>query len=324
MSDFESIHTNEEDIKTLNDYTVDLMIPVYRPDHKLEELLQKIYTQTKKPNKVILLHTVESEKDSLHIPEIEGSNIHVYPIDKHDFDHGGTRRLAADQSVADILMFMTQDAVPVNDLLIEKLIAPYFDSKVGATYARQISNDQSDILETFTREFNYPNQSRMKSSKDIEELGIKTFFCSNVCATYRNDLYYQLGGFVEKTIFNEDMIMAFKIIGAGYKIAYQAQAEVIHSHQYSYIQQFTRNFDLGVSHSEYEEFFRSVKSESEGIKLVKRTLQHLIDEKRYLLIPDLIFNSAAKYLGYKLGVNYKKLPKDVVLRCSMNKSYWKD
>ena len=41
------------------------------------------------------------------------------------------------------------------------------------------------------------------------------------------------------------MIMGFALIGSGHKIAYVADAMVIHSHNYSYGQQFRRNFDLG-------------------------------------------------------------------------------
>ena len=118
--------------------------------------------------------------------------------------------------------------------------------------------------------------------------------------------------------------MAYTMIKAGYKISYKADARVIHSHNYSYLQQFSRNFDLGVSHRQYADIFLGVSSESEGIRLVKDTLGYLMEQKEYLLIPDLIISSGFKYLGYKLGVNYDKLPKNMVLHCSMNKGYWKD
>ncbi len=304
-------------------YSVDLIIPVYHPDKKFHQLLTKMDQQTKKPDRILLLHTIDVPEEELPLPKVSNFNIEVIQIDKKAFDHGGTRRYGASLSEADILMFMTQDAVPVDEFLIEKLLEPYQDPLVAATYGRQLPAEGTDLLECYTRSFNYPKKSRIKSSEDIEELGIKTFFCSNVCATYRNEVYQKLGGFVEKTIFNEDMIMAFGMISADYRIGYVAEARVIHSHRYSYLQQLTRNFDLGVSHKEYAELFRSVRSESEGIRLVKRTLSYLIKRKKYLLIPDLILNSGFKFLGYRLGVNYRKLPKRFVLQCSMNKTYWK-
>ncbi|NLK99126.1 MAG: glycosyltransferase family 2 protein [Clostridiales bacterium] len=311
-----------DQIKNLH---LDLIIPVYHPDNKLNQLLMRIEKQTIRPKKIIILQTVTdiNRKEEFRIPDNYDIDIQVSYIDKANYDHGGTRRYGAGLSNADILMYMTQDAVPKDEFLIENLIKPYQDPQVSASYARQLANSKADIIEHYTRNFNYPNESRVKSVKDIEALGIKTYFCSNVCATYRRDIYEKLGGFVEKTIFNEDMIMAHAMIHAGYKIAYQADAKVIHSHVYSYLQQFSRNFDLGVSHRQYAKVFLGVKSEAEGIRLVKCTLQYLVDHKEYLLIPDLILSSGFKYLGYKLGVNYNKLPKDFVIRCSMNKGYWK-
>jgi rhamnosyltransferase len=282
-----------------------------------------LYRQTVKPGRVIILHTEEFEGQEQPLPDIKNSNIMVVPIDKKSFDHGGTRKYGASLSEADILMFMTQDAVPSDEYLIEKLLIPYDDTQVAATYARQLPEENAELLERYTRHFNYPKHSRIKSLEDISNLGIKTFFCSNVCATYRRAVYQTLGGFVDKTIFNEDMIMAANIIRAHYKIAYVAEAKVVHSHKYSYLQQFSRNFDLGVSHNQYSVVFAGLKSESEGIKLVKNTLEYLLEKKKYLLIPDLILSSGFKFLGYQMGVRYNKLPGKFVKHCSMNKSYWK-
>lgn len=302
--------------------SIDVFIPAYRSDHKLNDLLRNLQKQTIKPRKIYILHTKIHEDDVQALPPMDRGNLEVISINKEDFDHGATRAYGASLSDADILMFMTQDAVPDNKYLIENLIKPYEDSSIGATYGRQLSSRKDKLIERYTRQFNYPKNSRIKSAEDLDELGIKTYFCSNVCSTYRRDVYEEQGGFVDRTMFNEDMIMAYSIINSGYKIAYVAEARVQHSHKYSYMQQFTRNFDLGVSHKEYEEIFSSVKSESEGIQLVKDTMMFLIDKNKAYLIPDLILTSGAKYLGYSLGKRYNKLPKEVVRKCSMNKSYW--
>ena len=91
----------------------------------------------------------------------------------------------------------------------------------------------------------------MKSKEDIEKLGIKTFFCSDVCAAYKRDIFDRLGGYPDHAIFNEDMIYAHKAIMAGYSIAYAADACVYHSHNYTGVQQFHRNFDMGVSQADH-------------------------------------------------------------------------
>ena len=309
--------------KLIDNYSVDVFIPTYRSDEKLNKLLTMLYSQTVKPNRVFILHTEEFAGQEQPLPEIENSDITVIPIEKDSFDHGGTRKYGASLSKADILMFMTQDAVPADENLIENLLAPYEDSLVSATYARQLADEKTEFLERYIRSFNYPKTSSIKSLEDLDTLGIKTFFCSDVCATYRNTIYNKMGGFVDKTIFNEDMIMAAAMIRADYRIAYVATAKVVHAHNYSYIQQFTRNFDLGVSHNQFLEVFYGLKSESEGIKMVKKAMKYLIDKKKYLLIPDLILSSGFKFLGYQLGKRYDILPKYWILRFSMNKGYWK-
>lgn len=317
----EQTNTNQANQDNIG-LTVDVIIPTYHSDDKLDRLLIMLYKQTVKPNRVIILHTRSYEGELQPLPEIEGSNITVVPIEKKDFDHGGTRKYGASLSDADILLFMTQDAVPVDEYLIENLLKPYEETGVAASYARQLAQTDDNLIERFTRSFNYPKKSRIKSAADAAELGIKTIFCSNVCASYKNSVYRSLGGFVDRTIFNEDMLMAAAMIDAGYRIAYVAEARVYHSHSYTYLQQFSRNFDLGVSHKQYAEVFSRYKSEAEGIRLVKKTLDYLIEKKLYNHIADLILTSAFKFLGYQLGKRYDLLPMRLVRCFSMNKSYW--
>ena len=193
---------------------------------------------------------------------------------------------------------------------------------MAASYARQLPGDDAGAVERFTRQFNYPPESRIKSAADIPELGIKTYFCSNVCAAYRRDIYERQGGFPKRAIFNEDMIYAAGCIQAGYRIAYTAQAKVIHSHQYTNKVQFRRNFDLGVSQAEHPEIFRGVPSESEGIKLVKRTAVYLRENGKSREILPMCVTSIYKFFWYKLGKHYKRLSFRRIMKYTMNREYW--
>ena len=178
-------------------------------------------------------------------------------------------------------------------------------------------------MERYTRAFNYPDRSVVKTKDDLDKYGIKTFFCSNVCAAYKKDIYEKQGGFVRRTIFNEDMIYAGGLIQKGYRIAYAAEARVIHSHNYNCMQQFHRNFDLGVSQAEHPEIFEGVPSEGEGMRLVKKTLAYLIHSGRVWLIPGFVLQCAGKYVGYLAGKKFRKLPKKFILWCTMSPNYWK-
>ena len=300
---------------------VDVLIPVYRPDGKLTELLKRLKMQNYPIHRVILMNTEEK-----HFPaELTGiwDRVEVYHLAKEEFDHGGTRDRGVRMSTADLVVCMTQDAMPADETLIEELVKPFDDPAVWAAYARQLPNEDCREVEKYTRSFNYPEQSMVKTKEDLDRLGIKTFFCSNVCAAWRREKYLELGGFVKHTIFNEDMILAGTMIKQGGKIAYCAKAKVIHSHNYSAFQQFHRNFDLAVSQTMYPEVFGGIRSESEGIKLVKKSLSYCIKIGKPWLMIQVVTQSAGKLLGYKMGQRYRSLPMWLILRCTMSPSFWR-
>ncbi len=303
---------------------VDIVIPVYHPDEKLERLIGKINEQTQKPNRVYFMQTLTGGEEDERVRRIleRCERSVVTPVARRDFDHGGTRNQGAALGESEFILFMTQDAVPEDAYLIENLLDAVKPDPVAAAYARQLPGDEVGAIERFTRQFNYPAQDSRKSKRDLDRLGVKTYFCSNVCAIYRRKVYEELGGFVRRTIFNEDMIMAAKMIQAGHEIAYAASARVIHAHRYTYRQQFRRNFDLAVSQRQHREIFEGVKSESEGIRLVKDTARHLLSTGKWYLLPDLVFQSGFKFMGYRLGKKYEKLPRRLVLCFTMNRAFW--
>lgn len=311
---------------------VDLIIPVYRPDETFRLLLQKLQEQTFVVHKVIIANTEQQlweeyikQQDMTDFLEHLSFELEIFHVSKKDFDHGGTRRLAVARSRTPYFICMTQDALPMDQNLVERLIEPFSgDAKgtVAAVYGRQAARPDCSVLEAYTRSFNYPSKDCVKSEKDLERLGIKTFFCSNVCAAYRRDIYDKLGGFEEHTIFNEDMIYAGHAVMAGYAVAYAAGAVVQHSHNYTGRQQYRRNFDLAVSQKQHPEVFAGVRSESEGIRMVKKTARYLLTIKRPWLIVNLLWQSAWKYMGYRAGKRYESMEKKQILKRTMNPAYW--
>ena len=309
--------------KKMQKKTVDVIIPVYKPGDDFFELLEKLSHQSHKVNKIILMNTGDApwkEEAESKFPLCE-----VHLLKKEDFDHGGTRHQGTLFSKADYLLFMTQDAMPANDRLVEYLVNAFsWDEKVKAAYARQLPNAACREIEKYTRSFNYPAESKVKSKDDLAQLGIKTFFCSNVCAMYERETYDKQGGFIRRTIFNEDMIYAGGLIQSDYKIAYVAEAEVVHSHNYNAIEQFHRNFDLAVSQTDNPQIFAGIRSEKEGVRLVINSAKHLLKVKKPWLLVPLVTTSAGKILGYKFGQNYRRLSRGFILKCTMNPSYWRN
>ena len=306
---------------------VTVLIPTFRPDRKLNELLRRLSKQTMLPSRVLLMNTVEGDEDGQLTESVDEFRdcfpvLSVFHVDRKEFDHGGTRHLGMSFADTELVLCMTQDAIPKDRHLISSLAKWFDDPLVAAAYGRQLAAKGCSPEERFTRSFNYPETSRVKSKEDLEELGIKTFFCSDVCAMWRRETYFEMGGFERRTIFNEDMILAGKMIRAGYRVVYDSYAQVWHSHSYSCVKQLKRNFDLGVSQAEHPEVFSMASSTGEGIKMVEQNAAWLLRSGNVIRIPKLVLDSGCKYIGYFLGKRYRKLPRKLILKLTDNRTYW--
>ena len=302
---------------------IDVIIPTYKPGIEFEKLIGRLQNQEYPIHKIIIINT----RTDIFPKELDRSNyeIEITHIEPDQFDHGGTRNMGAGMSDADIVVYMTQDAIPVDEKLIGTFAKIFEENPdIGIAYGRQLPREECNIIERHTRRFNYPEKSLIKTKEDLPRLGIKTFFCSDVCAAYRRNYLLSAGGFEDPTIFNEDMIFAGKRIYAGDKVAYVAEAKVMHSHNYTGSQQFHRNFDLAVSQAQHPEVFEGVPSEGEGIRMVKATAKYLLRNGYPWKVFTLVYQSGCKYIGYFLGKRYEKLPMWLILKCTSSKKYWKN
>ena len=164
----------------MNKKKVDVVIPVYHPGSEFKKLMERLERQTYEVNRIFLMHTTDGQ--SLESMKERYKNVTVEEITPDEFDHAATRDKGIRQSDADIVICMTQDACPDNEYLVSELVQALEEANVAVAYARQLPRKESTLLERYTRQFNYPPESKVKSSKDLEKMGIKTFFCSDVCA----------------------------------------------------------------------------------------------------------------------------------------------
>ena len=245
-------------------------------------------------------------------------------IDSKDFNHGGTRNQAVENNIdrADVIIFLTQDAIPQAGFL-DEITQVFNDPKVACAYGRQLPHKDANPLATHARMFNYSAESYTSEFKDKERLGIKTVFTSNSFAAYRTSVFKELGGFPSNTILSEDMYFAAKAVMAGYKVSYCAGAEVRHSHNYTPVEEFKRYFDIGVFH--YDESWIRDKfggAGGEGMRFIKSELSFLL-KNHPLWIPRACVHNFLKIVGYKLGMKYPKLPRKWLPKLSMHSRFWK-
>jgi rhamnosyltransferase len=248
----------------------------------------------------------------------------IYSIPRSEFDHGKTRQLGAELALdAEIIVYLTQDAILADKNSLYQLLSAFTDPQIAAAYGRQLPRANAAPIEAHARIFNYRAESNIRSLQSREQLGLKAVFISNSFAAYRREALMSVGGFPGDIIFGEDTVTAGRLLQAGWKIAYVAEAQVYHSHSYTWTQEFKRYFDIGVLHSRerwlLDEFGRA---SGEGKRFVLSELKYLWP-KHMFVIPSALVRTGLKLVGYRLGRMEQRLSLDWKRRLSMHRGFWK-
>jgi rhamnosyltransferase len=298
-----------------------LIVPTLNAERHLHSLLPALGAQGIGLDRILFIDSSSDDGTAEQVRRF-GARLHVIP--REAFNHGGTRRLAAElRGDADYLIFLTQDAVPADANAVATLLRAFDQPGVGVAYGRQLPRAQAAPIEIHARLMNYPPQSALRSLRDKDRFGVKLAFNSDSFAAYARDALQAVGGFPEDAFFGEDQIVAGKMLLDGYSIAYVAEASVTHSHGYSIADDFRRYFDIGIFHSRNHWLIESFgRAEGEGRRFVLSELRYLLRRAPWL-IPSAIGRTLAKYMAYRLGAMEQSLPPGLKLKLSASAYYWK-
>lgn len=301
---------------------IQVIIPIYHPTAKFHACLRALAEQTPRDFSVLILDSGSEEDIWRH--EAEQLHAEVIRIDPTQFNHGGTRQQGIEHTrAAEIHVFLTQDAVPADAHAIVHLVQAFDDPQVGCAYGRQLPHPEADLFAAHARAFNYPAHGHCYTFADRVQHGMKTAFCSNSFAAYRREAMEAVDGFPVHTILSEDMYVTARMLQAGWKAAYVADACVYHSHNYSLCQEFRRYFDIGVFHHR-EKWIRDTfgQAEDEGGRFVRDEV-HLLLRRAPHLLPLMVIRDGLKFLGYRLGIAEDYMPRWLKRRfLSMNPHFF--
>lgn len=297
-----------------------LIIPVYNGGKLWKECVASVLNQGVQIEDVVIVDSGSTD-GSYELAQASGFNTHK--INKSDFNHGTTRQDALKYTRdAEIIIYMTQDALLDGANSINNIVNVFDDPDVGCAFGRQLPRNGAGPLEKHARYFNYPETSYIRQYADKEIYGIKTAFISNSFAAYRREAMDKAQGFPSNIILGEDTYLAAKMLKEGYKLAYVSNACVKHSHGYTLFQEFKRYFDIGVFYFQnnwlLDEFG---KPEGEGMKYVKSELAYII-KNNPVFLPVAIASHFFKFAGYKMGKLEKFIPLSIKKSLSMHKSFW--
>lgn len=297
---------------------ISVIIPSLNAVPMLESLVTSLRDQTTPPNEILV---VDSESNDGTAQLAHGLGCMVLPIDRSDFNHGGTRNFASIRSQGDILVFMTQDALPVDPFFLQHLLDPILSGKTAASYARQVAYPNASAGEKFARDFNYPPVSHLRTRASIESMGLGAYFFSNVSSAIRKDVFMDEGMFADDVIMNEDMLMCAKLLDAGHAVAYAADAQVYHSHDYSLLQTFQRYFDIGVFFSRHFDL-PGLATNGRGAAYTRELLVQMLKQGEMYAFFHAIGETCAKFAGFTLGKLERFIPVLVKKHLSMHAGFW--
>lgn len=279
---------------------LEAVILSYKPDTRLIRLVEKLKSQVIRPERIHIMLTLSEGVSKESVFTMVSGGVVITEINKNDFSHGLTRQKAADMSPADYILFMTQDAIPYDNMMTTRLLNSLKNESAAVAYARQMPYKNANSVETFSRQYNYPKKSRSQVMPEDGKLTAKSIFCSDTCAMYKMSIFRSLKGFSDVD-FNEDAIFAFKAITNGYSIEYCSNAICYHSHNYTIKQLFTRYKANARTQKNTPEVYGNISNESEGMNYLRSGISYFSKRKKYLSVFRLIFESMIKYSGYFIG-----------------------
>jgi len=299
-----------------------LYIPTFNAGKRWPAVVAAINEQHTLPYKKVIIDSGSTDQ-TLSLPSL--SDYEIIRIPKHTFDHGGTRQYAVQQFPdADLYIFLTQDAILANRYALHHLIRVFEnDPTIGCAYGRQLPHQGARVLEAHARLFSYPAHMQLRNMDNARQYGIQAASCSNSFAAYRRTAFEEVGGFPNGTILGEDVIAAGQILLHGWQLAYVADAQVYHSHNYSIIEEFRRYFDIGVFHATHPWIFTHFgRAGGNGLRYVRSVCAYVLKRAPWLL-PKTLFSIMAKWLGYALGLRYRHLSPRWCRSFSMHSGFWK-
>jgi rhamnosyltransferase len=226
---------------------VSIVIVTYNGAEFLDEVLSMIKNQKVDFSYEVVFVDSGSTDGTLDI--IKKHSHSFCSIDKEDFNHGLTRNFGVSKTNGEIIVVMTQDAIPKDENWLRNIIKYYDDEEVGGVYVKQVPRDECDHITAKRINDSFIGRDNMVMTQinNFKEYAIlnpyQKYALTNfddVCGSFRR-CFWEKNPY-RKMVFGEDLRFGIDIILAGKKIVYTPEVPVIHSHNRSIIYEYKRHY----------------------------------------------------------------------------------
>ena len=235
-----------------------------------------------------------------------------------EFAWGRNRNVGAKAARGRYLVYLGADALPTNERWLSNLLRGFDLPDVAGTYGRQVPRDWAYPMEKFYLYYTYGPQRRIQAWRGGNPNMDTTWF-SNVCSAIRRDAW-EAYPFSDTVLFGEDQEWSLRVLLEGYRILYEPDAVVVHSHNYSLVKALRRYFNSGMS--SYESFMPTSNPSplfflARGARYLTAELAFLLTRGYILWIPYAPIYEAVKFVGLMLGRYHRRLPKRLVKKLTL-------
>lgn len=289
------------------EFDISIILLTKNGGSRLEELMQSIKNQKFEGNIEVIAIDSGSQDNTIDI--LKKYNAKIYRIAPEDFHHSKTRNLGAQKSKGNILVYLTQDALPIDNYLLMNLLKQLNNNDISVVYGRQIANLDAKKMDVFFYSYFYPKEKKVldiKHAENPKKFYMENVFVSDVCAAIKKDVWEKIR-FDDNVSMSEDKDFALRVLKEGYAILYEPSAAVYHSHDYTIRSLFKRRFKDGTA-------FSSIALEGKdnfigrGFNYFKEQIKYFIQNKYYSNIPYVLFYNFIYFISFFLGNNQRFLP----------------
>ena len=204
-------------------------------------LLERIYSQQYEGGFEVIV--IDSGSADGTLEEARKYPVQIEEIKPEQFHHSRTRNLGAELAQGQYVVYLTQDALPLENCWLEKLTAGFSDPQVAMVSGRQIAREKTKPPEKFFYHYNFP-EFRLVIKSGADNYYHDNVFISDVNSAYRKDALLKYR-FKEDIVMAEDKEIAVRFLNAGHSIIYEPSAAVYHSHDHGLRDLFARHLDFG-------------------------------------------------------------------------------
>jgi len=291
----------------MDEIYVSIIILTRNAGSRFSLLLNKIYQQQFDRTYEVVIVDSGSTDDTL---KIAGNfPLRIVEIKSEEFHHGRTRNLGAKESRGEILVYITQDAVPENNSWLKYLTEHFSSPDIAMVVGKQIAWQEIKPPEQFFYYYHFPDKQILLNSDSAADYH-DNMFISDVNSAIRKDVWAKLL-FSDDIIFAEDKDLAARMIKNGWQIIYEPSAAVFHAHNFTIRELFQRAVSYGNSFNKGG--IPALKAKGKRADKLTEYFYDMIcylkRSKSLIWFPYCIYYEFIKNLGFQLGLRRLVKPK---------------